>query len=65
MTAKEMILTLRVAWLKSGMTMDELAKKSGVSASTIENWFTSSTCPRIAAYIKVADALGMRVEVKK
>jgi transcriptional regulator with XRE-family HTH domain len=49
---------------RSGMTLDELSCKSGVSAKTIQNWTrnASPTMPRIDQGVMVAQVLGVSAE---
>jgi len=49
---------------RSGMTLDELSAKSGVSTKTIQNWTrkASPTMPRIDQRVKVAQVLGVSAE---
>jgi transcriptional regulator with XRE-family HTH domain len=49
---------------RSGMTLDELSSKSGVSTKTIQNWTrnASPTMPRIDQGVMAALALGVSAE---
>jgi len=49
---------------RSGMTLDELSYKSGVSTKTIQNWTrnASPTIPRIDQGVMVAQVLGVSAE---
>jgi len=49
---------------RSGMTLDEISIKSGVSTKTIQNWTrnASPTMPRIDQGIMVAQVLGVSAE---
>jgi len=49
---------------RSGMTLDEISIKSGVSTKTIQNWTrnASPTMPRIDQGVMVAQALGVSAE---
>ena len=49
---------------RSGMTLDELSYKSGVSTKTIQNWTrnASPTMPRIDQGVLVARVLGVSAE---
>jgi len=49
---------------RSGMTLDEISFKSGVSTKTIQNWTrdASPTIPRIDQGVKVAQVLGISAE---
>jgi len=49
---------------RSGMTLDEISYKSGVSTKTIQNWTrdVSPTMPRVDQGVKVAMVLGISVE---
>jgi len=49
---------------RSGMTLDELSLKSGVSTKTIQNWTrnASPTTPRIDQGVMVAQVLGVSAE---
>jgi len=49
---------------RSGMTLDELSIKSGVSTKTIQNWTrnASPTMPRIDQGVMVAQSLGVSAE---
>jgi len=50
---------LRTAWEDSGLTLDDVAKLSGVSASTLYNWFHGNTKrPQYATVMAVGRALG-------
>jgi len=60
MTVVEKITELRKA---KGMTCQELAKKSGVSAATISHWNKGRTKPNPVLLKKIADALGCDYEI--
>jgi len=49
---------------RSGMTLDEISLKSGVSTKTIQNWTrnASPTMPRIDQGVMVAQVLGVSAE---
>jgi transcriptional regulator with XRE-family HTH domain len=49
---------------RSGMTLDEISLKSGVSIKTVQNWTrnASPTMPRIDQGVIVAQALGVSAE---
>jgi len=49
---------------QSGMTLDEISVKSGVSTKTIQNWTrnASPTMPRIDQGVMVAQVLGVSAE---
>ena len=49
---------------RSGMTLDEISLRSGVSAKTIQNWTRniSPTMPRIDQGVIVAKVLGVSAE---
>jgi len=49
---------------RSGMTLDEISTRSGVSIKTIQNWTrtASPTMPRIDQGVLVAQVLGVQAE---
>jgi len=49
---------------RSGMTLDEISLKSGVSTKTIQNWTrnASPTMPRIDQGVMVAQVIGVSAE---
>jgi transcriptional regulator with XRE-family HTH domain len=49
---------------RSGMTLDEISLKSGVSTKTVQNWTrnASPTMPRIDQGVMVAQVLGVSAE---
>ncbi len=52
---------LRMLREKAGLSVDELAEKSGVSRSTLFNWERSTSSPVNEDLRKVADTLGVEV----
>ncbi len=53
---------LREQRIKKGMTLDALAKASGVSRVSINRYELGTRIPNIVAAGKIADALGCSVE---
>jgi len=47
------------------ITLDELAKKSGVANMTIQGWIYSGRQPSLAFLLYVLDALGLRVTITR
>ena len=49
---------------RSGLTLDQLSQKSGVSTKTIQNWTrnASPTMPRLDQGVKAAQVLGVSAE---
>ncbi len=46
---------------KAGLTVDELAEKSGISRTTLFNWESTTRSPVNEDLMKVAEALGVEV----
>lgn len=59
MTILEAIKKAREA---KGYSLQTLAKKSGINASTINKWETRGSFPTIINLIPVADALGISLD---
>lgn len=53
---------LREQRIKKGMTLDALAKASGVSRVSINRYELGTRTPDVVAAKKIADALGCRIE---
>ena len=54
------MLSIKCARLVKGMTVGELAKKSGLSSSNISGMESGAKCPSLASFIKIAEGLGYK-----
>lgn len=61
MTQKQILLAIENERERRGMDTRELARRAGVSESTISWWMRSDTSPSLGKLIRVAEALGMVV----
>ena len=61
MTQKQILLAIENERERRGMDTRELARRAGVSESTISWWMKSDTSPSLGKLIRVAEALGMVV----
>jgi len=52
---------LRILREKTGLTVEELAEKTGVSIATLYSWENASRSPVNDDMLKVADALGVSI----
>ena len=55
----DLISTLRIAFMSSGMSYDELAEKSQLAKSTIHGAFNRTRYIRLDTLIRLARALGI------
>lgn len=53
---------MRDARHKAGISIEELAKRSGVTPMTIRGWELGNRSPTIRAAIEVANALGISID---
>jgi len=56
-------ILIRKARLESGLTLEELAGRIGVSYQQVQRWERSGTNPTIASLKKVFRALGKKIEL--
>lgn len=54
--------TIRELRARQLLTVEELAKKVGVTRMTLLNWQSGKTCPDVKTAIKLAEILGEAVE---
>lgn len=54
---------LRTARERAGLSQQELAEKAGISVDSIQNWEQGRTRPRLPALGKLAQALGVSLDV--
>jgi transcriptional regulator with XRE-family HTH domain len=47
---------------KAGLSRAELARRAGVPVSTLRNWEGDRGFPNVAAGLRLAEALGVRIE---
>lgn len=50
------------AWLKSGLEITELSKKSGVARSSVYGYLYNGQCPNITSIAKIARVLGVSLD---
>lgn len=58
---KKFIKKLKLAMLESGLTQTDLAKKIGITQSSITKWIDGTNNPKISTLEKVAKATGKSV----
>ena len=58
---KDFIKKLKLAMLESGLTQTDLAKKIGITQSSINKWIDGTNNPKISTLKKVAKATGKPV----
>jgi transcriptional regulator with XRE-family HTH domain len=54
---------LRTAREQAGLSQQELADKAGISVDSVQNWEQGRTRPRLPALGKLAQALGVSLDV--
>lgn len=59
MTANQIFAAIDDVRKKSGLSLEELAKRSGVSFSAIKGWFAGTATPRLDKLMNVMGVLGM------
>lgn len=58
---KDFIKKLKLAMLESGLTQTDLAKKIGITQSSINKWIDGTNNPKLSTLEKVAQATGKPV----
>lgn len=56
-------LTMRYLRLQKDMTIQTMASKTGLNASSLSAWESGRSEPRASELMKIADALGTSVDV--
>lgn len=60
---KKIGVAIKVARLKSGITVDEMARKMEVSTQSVWNWESGRTNPTAVGLIKLKQILGENLEL--
>ena len=60
---KEVVVQLKEAFDRSGMTQDELSDKTGLLQTSISRIFSMKFVPKISTLVLIADALNCEIKV--
>ena len=62
---KEVVLQLKEAFDRSGMTQDELSDKTGLLQTSISRLFSMKFVPKISTLVLIADAIDYDLKIEK
>lgn len=60
---KEVVLQLKEAFDRSGLTQEELSDKTGLMQTSISRIFSMKFVPKISTLVLIADALNCEINV--